>query len=862
MTNLDLWELLSFILIMGLPFPDFLLSISSEDPEDAIHYTRISTASSNMPSLAKPRKSLADEIIRPVASIEDLERCLKNPNVTLCRLTRPLEVEESIVINRDIVIDLGGYSINSQVKNIRVLDIMKGNVALIGSGSIVASNHGGVAVRIRGTDDPEIEKFSSITVGAEVMLQANNNDLSYGLIISPHHRVAYGVVVNFYGVIDAYNGIYINGNITSKKGNIPIINIDNGAAITAHADDGVAVYAAGYALWNINDATLAAGTSISVKSGRLNLDGPTVSATATSRQKTATIPRGAVILIEDNTVNMASVDIKIKDGIFVSQDGSVIQEYTNCHSKTSSLRALKISGGTFIAGGKRKVFQGLLDHDTTVISGGSFSSDVQDFVKSGLSLVDETATEDDGTVTHTWRIDNPDDVELMVKNHRKAKLESVKLSLARIALMNFDPPKQNQVRVYNLSDLETTESATMIETPAENSYVASVAENSVVATPDYSSSLVPLSPEPAKVDCTILVEMIKAAEGINQYNYTAESYAKLDKVIESAYIILEHSRSASQADVDAIIAAIALSTANLVERPQRNYQTVNFSTVHNYQEPYFSGLPAPRTTQTAQTVGDYRSNYNSSYRLPQDTKIESFANQVPPNPTTPPPSYSYNNYSNIYQAPPSNYEPISQDNFNAPIYRDEPELDYQVTPVNTLPVMTSPANNFAYNTSSQEFNLPRQNVAPTTPATSFASSQPAYPDDRQAISYPTPELESYTSRAVMSPAQAQQFASSSVMVNHSLKNYSSLMSVLQTAKEIDALDYTLSSFANLQQAIYAAEDIIGDPNATIEEFDAATFSLHSAISALEHEAPNYAPANYVPSYPAAGPYHYDTPLYY
>ncbi len=556
MENEELLDFFTLLFCTRVDFPEFfvlhLMTLEQSDADPSpTHYniTKIKagsmTSSSNHRKKVSPLTELSSEIIQPVSSLKELQNCLRNPKVTLCRLTKTIETTENIVINRDIVIDLGGYEIKSDAKNIRVIDIIKGNVALIGTGSIIASGNGGVAIRIRGSDDSAAEKYSSITVGAEVLLQATSNDFSYGLIVSPNHRAAYGLTVNLYGVIDAYNGIYINGNVIAKKGNIPVVNIDNGAAISVNSDTGTAIYAAGYGVWKIGDATLVGGNGVDIKMGRLVVDGATISTTALSRDSSA----GAVMQIEDNDSNATCVDIKIKDGVFTSQNNHIFYEYSNCQARTQSLRRLRISGGNLSAGVGKKIFYGVPEKDTVQICGGRFNDDVLDFLAPRAKLFSSTFRDDNGRMTRVWEVESADNHEAKNSLLKKTKIQESKLALAKTALMSVNEPSEEYHQVedyaYNDFDIEPEN----VEPVAQSAEILMFDDTTINQTP---------------VDCTILAEILEAAEDIDQSAYTAESYDTLAEVLESARTVLEHPTLASQEDVDRIVVAVALAKKNLI----------------------------------------------------------------------------------------------------------------------------------------------------------------------------------------------------------------------------------------------------------------------------------------------------------
>lgn len=848
MDNEELLDFFTLLFCTRVDFPEFfvlhLLPAAPENQSAPTHYniTKIKANSyeEKVSKHARAASSLAElgsEIIQPVSSYKELQKCLRNPKVTLCRLTSSIETTESIIINRDIVIDLGGYEIKSDTKNVRVIDILKGNVALIGTGSVIANGNGGVAIRIRGSDDPNAEKYSSVTVGAEVLLQATSNDFSYGLIVSPNRRAAYGLTVNLFGVIDAYNGVYINGNVITKKGNIPVINIDNGAAISVDAEHGTAIYAAGYGIWKLGDATLVGGNGIDIKMGRLIIDGATVSVSALSQDSS----KGSVIQIEDTDNNATCVDIKIKDGTLTSQNNHIFYEYSNCHAKTQSLRRLRISGGNMTAGLGKQIFYDLPQKDTIQISGGSFNCDVFDFLAPQAKISSSTTRDERGRISRIWEVTGVNNHEAEYNIAQKAKLQATKLALAKVALASINDPLESYYHQVNY-DLPNDEED-------YNNYLAN--DNYNIETSNFLAESLTIddatiNPEP--VDCTILSEILEAAENIDQTSYTKESYNNLAEVLSSARVVLDHPTLASQEDVDRIVIAVALATTNLVENPREDLQNLSLATVRSYAE------PQPVVSRAAEEPAVI-------YPEPAYEYAEQMPTQFPPqkNPTymgnsnyqTYSPTYNYYNYpapiemmypnwqNNLMTGQPASYLPAQT--YSRPPALPEPTQNYnynynylynhnQIVPEKSS---TSAYGNFQptssdfYNHSASyyaeapqlanQFTAMTSNIAPQqNPSNLSSMSEFNYPDNSYYETRPEP--------------------SSQANYRNTFSNSPSLNAAIAEAKEISAMDYTLSSFAELQHAIYAAEDIVRDRNATIEELDAASFNLSFAISNLEKES--------------------------
>ena len=350
-----------------------------------------------------------------------LADAIADPNVAEIVLDANIEVDQALVIERDLTLNLGGFTLASATEDIRLLDIKKGTVNLTGTGTILTTGAGGSPVRVYGSDDPTATNYTVVTVGKDVTLKTTI-DKVYGIFISyvtgvPH---AYGVVINIDGTIDAANGPYINGTIKDTEGNVPVININDGATITANS--GGAIYAAGYAKWNIGAATLTGESGLVIKSGEINLTGTTVTANGVEANPDpygdGFNGTGAAIQVEQNSAYVGKVDITINGGTYTSENSNAVLAYTDDKPEDlQQFESLTINGGTFTAAEGHPVINfiqpedaeatGTVDDKAIVaINGGSFSSDVADYVAEGSTL--KPVEDENGNIS--WEVSTPEPV--------------------------------------------------------------------------------------------------------------------------------------------------------------------------------------------------------------------------------------------------------------------------------------------------------------------------------------------------------------------------------------------------------------------------------------------------------------------
>lgn len=286
-------------------------------------------------------------------------------------------------------INLNNYNIEATEK---VFSIQGGSLKLSGTGTIKETKPNYGAIILKGSDDPTKEEFSTVTVDSGVTLEGWS-----GIFINHNNKTGYGIQVNMNGTINAVDdinggpgaGIYINGNIQHKD-NPPIINLSNTSKITS---TGNGIYAAGYAIYNINGAYISGEQSgLGIKSGKFNiLDGTILGTgpdkTPTSGNNNGINASGTAIQIESNQGYKGNIELNIKNGTIESKNSNVIYEYTVNNTPTK-VKNINITGGTYTSNAGKPVFS-LSDSFTNThqgfISGGTYSSNPTDFLANGYS---------------------------------------------------------------------------------------------------------------------------------------------------------------------------------------------------------------------------------------------------------------------------------------------------------------------------------------------------------------------------------------------------------------------------------------------------------------------------------------------
>lgn len=299
-----------------------------------------------------------------------------------------LNVDKTLLINKEITIDLNGNNISFTKNN--SFEVIGGNLTLTGKGTVKEEVPYYGAVMLRGSANKDDINYSTLTVEKDVTLEGWSPIFINQLNGVNKVRDSYGVTVNLYGTLngvadstgDRGHGIYVNGNIQHKE-NYPVINIYDGAKITTPGDG---IYAAGYAKWNIEGATINGAIGIGAKSGIFNLKNVYIKATDPYMDPkywgNGIYSNGAAIQIESNNGYAGAIEITIDGGKYESVNAYAIHHYLaskNGESVNNSLENLTIKNGTFI-GGKDNIAIDVVDGEKIAITGGTYSSSVAKYI--------------------------------------------------------------------------------------------------------------------------------------------------------------------------------------------------------------------------------------------------------------------------------------------------------------------------------------------------------------------------------------------------------------------------------------------------------------------------------------------------
>lgn len=278
------------------------------------------------------------------ADAGDLASCLSSTEST-CTLHSDETMSGLFTLDRDLTINLNGYKISSS-STAKFFEVKGHTLNIVGPGSIVTTNTENTGIiRVLGTDTAD-SGSTGVTVGQNVTLSGPNP-----IVVYNNNGTAYNTQIDVYGTLNGQNaGIWMIGTIANKV-NYPVVNIHDGAVISANNTDSVAVSAMGYAEWNIGAATITGtGSGIGIKAGIVNIEGATVKGTGNpailppATYNNGINPSGAAIQIEKNAGYAGGVELNISSGTFTSDYNDAVYIYGPAESAIDSI---EISGGTF-----------------------------------------------------------------------------------------------------------------------------------------------------------------------------------------------------------------------------------------------------------------------------------------------------------------------------------------------------------------------------------------------------------------------------------------------------------------------------------------------------------------------------------
>lgn len=278
-----------------------------------------------------------------------------------------------------VVIDLGGHTLTFKPNN--MLKIEGGSLDLRGSGTVKSSQSGRdylSTIYLYGNSTQDVADYSVVTIGKDVIIE---NEGSYGLGVGHKaNNVAYGAKLVLSGKVKATYGFTVNGQIKATSGNIPEITItETGSIESTTASDSGALYAAGYAKYNVAGTLIGLEMGVEIRAGILNIS-DTANITATgpfndpAPNGNGSTTRGVAVAVSQHTTNLP-ITVNIYGGTIkaTGTNGKSLYEIDTVKNEAKENVAKDVQVNVFGGNFQQEVYS---TNEKVSISGGTFSNRV------------------------------------------------------------------------------------------------------------------------------------------------------------------------------------------------------------------------------------------------------------------------------------------------------------------------------------------------------------------------------------------------------------------------------------------------------------------------------------------------------
>ena len=320
-------------------------------------------------------------------TLADAVAAAKADEATTITLLKDVELPSYIYIKdkKNITLDLNGKNITRTGNG--VFYVGNAKLRVTGTGTIFENQRDGFAPIIAKGSPNDVADYTTITIDENVTLKGDyagifvdtdtagtNNYHNYGLVINMKGSIDLTAID---GGVSAY-GVYVQGLNKITSGNVMQINLDG---VTINTGD-EAIYAAGYAKWNVKNCTFnAENAAIEVRAGDMTIDGGVYTAMASEFKCEAngngSTTQGAALAIMQHTTKLP-ISVYVKNGVFHS--AAAVAEKNIQKNNPQPNVALQIADGQF---------NGVVVADDVLnfISGGYYTSDPSAYKAEGKFVV-------------------------------------------------------------------------------------------------------------------------------------------------------------------------------------------------------------------------------------------------------------------------------------------------------------------------------------------------------------------------------------------------------------------------------------------------------------------------------------------
>lgn len=288
---------------------------------------------------------------------------------------------------RKLTLDLNGFQVGFAQGH--TLRISHGDLTLTGQGKLYEQQSQGAPVTLWGSDDPDTEPNTTLTVGKDVTLEGR-----HGLWIGPGEegQKACGVSAHIYGTLkstaspsDGGSALYLSEIAWAEEGNVPQILLDGATLI---APGGTGMYLGGYAQTTVTDSTVNAaqgGTGIVLSAGDLSIHGDTMVTGGTGSFEAKPGGDGSalehVALAVVQHPDQLPVSLTVTGGTFTGGGALLEQNAHNGDPEAAAQIQLSMTGGRFHG----PIYS---ENKTGFVSGGTFTTHPGPYLADGFAVED------------------------------------------------------------------------------------------------------------------------------------------------------------------------------------------------------------------------------------------------------------------------------------------------------------------------------------------------------------------------------------------------------------------------------------------------------------------------------------------
>lgn len=318
------------------------------------------------------------------------------------KLLKDTTVNNQTWISNNVTLDLNNHNVSACAYAFKIRsygDYTGGSLKVTGTGTIDCNSQNGTFYLI-GSDNSDDNKSSKLLIDKDVSII--NGAYTFFIDRVPNKNTSYNLTVDIYGDITSDEPVYVTGNIHATEGNVPEINIHNGANFNILGND--EIYLAGYAKTTIENGvtiTNPTGNTVTLAAGELVINGGTFNGGNTIGGVEGTggaidVSTSSAIYVQQHGTNLPT-KVTINGGIFnaaipLYQEKGKNDKDNEGESSAPELVEIVVKDGKFAS--NRNIADGGVavksDDNRLTIEGGYFTTDPSDYCDEGLTGIPST----------------------------------------------------------------------------------------------------------------------------------------------------------------------------------------------------------------------------------------------------------------------------------------------------------------------------------------------------------------------------------------------------------------------------------------------------------------------------------------